>query len=180
MIERPPKNFTNKRWSLYIAQNDQLAYVLDGDNIIHMLGYVVNYFEDDAEPINSWSLYLNFNATGESFQLKPSHFTDKEGRAYPSQELLSKIKSIDLNYKRAPRSELEFIDIEDNEELRVSDFENIHHLSEDEFKDKMRERFAKKWQKIKEGNTEDTKKLSLMLWIMCLVSNPSFNGSQVI
>lgn len=158
MFNRPPKTLTDKRWSLCIVRDDELVYAMDGDNPITILGYVVNYFKNDAKPVDPWSLHLKFNATDESFQLKPSHFIDKENKTDPSRKLLSKIKSIDLNYKRAPNSDLIFTDIKNNKNLKVSDYEDIYNLSENDFKNKIRNRFAKKWGEIKEGNTKDTEK----------------------
>ena len=59
------------RWSLYIAQNGtQLVYAMHENSVMRIVGYVMGYFANGAQPVPPWSLYLNFNHTHKTIQLR--------------------------------------------------------------------------------------------------------------
>ena len=94
--------FLNKlsgfRWSLYIVKNgNQLAYAMHEHSVLRMVGYVMAYFEDGVQPIEPWSLYLNFNQNHQTIKLEPEHFTADGENVTPL--LIRQIEAIDPGWK---------------------------------------------------------------------------------
>ncbi len=86
-----------KRWSLYIVRNEnELLYAMHENSVHRMVGYVINSFVEFGEPVEPWSLILNFNKNNSTIKLNRSHFTD-EGHA--SDKLINEIESIDSGWK---------------------------------------------------------------------------------
>lgn len=64
------------RWSLYVVENGNvLTYAMHEHAVMAMVGYVMKYFADGGQPVEPWSLYLNFNHNHQSIKLGPEHFT---------------------------------------------------------------------------------------------------------
>jgi len=86
------------RWSLYIAQNgNQLAYAMHENSVMRIVGYVMGCFADGAQPVPPWSLYLNFNHTHRTIQLRPEHFTLNGDNV--TNRLIADIEAIDPGWK---------------------------------------------------------------------------------
>ena len=73
-----------------------MIYAMHENAPIKMIGYVMGYFANGAEPVFPWSLHLNFNHTHKSFKLLPEHFTSDGENV--SKLLLQKIQSIDSKW----------------------------------------------------------------------------------
>lgn len=84
------------RWSLYIVQNDnELCYAMHGDSVMGIVGYVMTNFEDGLQPVEPWSLYLNFNHKNQTIKLVPEHFNGNR----VSHRLIEEIEAIDTGWK---------------------------------------------------------------------------------
>ena len=86
------------RWSLYIVRNEnELVYAMHEHSVFRILGYVMGYFKNGAEPVEPWSLYLNFNKKHQMIKLEPKHFTP-DGEFF-THELIKEIETIDPGWQ---------------------------------------------------------------------------------
>jgi hypothetical protein len=86
------------RWSLYVVKNDnQLLYAMHANSVMGMVGYVMTSFRDGQEPVEPWSLFLNFNHKHKLIKLAPHHFKDNGDNV--SARLISEIEAIDKNWR---------------------------------------------------------------------------------
>lgn len=91
-------NLLGFRWSLYVAQNErELAYAMHENSVMRILGYVMAYFAEGKEPIEPWSLHLNFNRSHKTIKLRSDHFTT-DGENI-TQALIREIESIDPGWR---------------------------------------------------------------------------------
>jgi len=106
------------RWSLYICINDkEMKYKMHNDSLLRMIGYIMNYFIKFGNPKTPWSIWLNFNKTNTSFELKREHFTD-DGDSV-SKLFVKIVKSIDPDYIRTG-SEPIVIDVNTKRKIHAS------------------------------------------------------------
>lgn len=94
--------FLNKlfgfRWSLYVVQNgNQLVYAMHENSVMRIIGYVEHYFADGGQPVEPWSLYLNFNHKHQKIKLESEHFSPNDGKA--TTLLFQQIEAIDPDWK---------------------------------------------------------------------------------
>lgn len=121
--------FLNKllgyRWSLYIVQNDrELIYAMHHDSVNMMIGYVELYFSDGAEPVEPWSLYLNFNHTHKTIKLNAHHFAND----MPTPDLFQAIEAIDPDWgdEKFKGSEPIFEEAANKRRLKISEHKMGH------------------------------------------------------
>lgn len=82
------------RWSLYVVRNgNQLVYAMHENAVIRMVGCVMGYFAGGREPVEPWSLHLNFNHKHQTIRLDSRHFTADGENVTPI--LIQEIQSID-------------------------------------------------------------------------------------
>lgn len=106
------------RWSLYIVKNNnELVYAMHENSVLRLLDYVVDFFKNGKEPIDPWSLYLNFNKSSASFKLGNSHFTT-DGN-YLTTELISKIEELDPDFKEPSGAKPVFMDMRIRKKLEI-------------------------------------------------------------
>jgi len=119
------------RWSLYIVKNEKdLAYMMHENSVIGMVGYVMSYFANGAEPVPPWSLHLNFNHKNESFELRSEHFAP-DGENVTSL-LIQQIEAIDPDWKVRGREPV-FMEAYTKKRLKIGgdlDFSNLEATQE--------------------------------------------------
>jgi hypothetical protein len=74
-----------------------IAYAMHENSVIRIVGYVTDYFADGAEPIEPWSLCLNFNHKHKIINLRPEHFASDGENVTPI--LMREIEEIDPGWK---------------------------------------------------------------------------------
>ena len=86
------------RWSLYVVTGEkQLLYAMHENNPMKMVGYLMLYFANGKDPIEPWSLWLNFNHKHKAFKLHSKHFTpDGEG---VTRVLIQDIEALDPGWE---------------------------------------------------------------------------------
>lgn len=85
------------RWSLYVVKGEkQLLYAMHENNPLKMVGYLMDYFANGKNPVEPWSLWLNFNYKHKVFELKSEHFTPDGENVTPL--LIQQIESIDPDW----------------------------------------------------------------------------------
>ncbi len=86
------------RWSLYIVKDEkQLVYAMHENNPMKMVGYLMLYFANGKNPVEPWSLWLNFNHKHKAFKLNSEHFTP-DGESV-TRVLIQNIEALDPGWK---------------------------------------------------------------------------------
>jgi len=114
------------RWSLYIVKNGkELVYVMHGDSVFRMVGYVMGSFSGGSKPVLPWSIHLNFNKKHKSFELLPEHFTT-DGESI-THLLRHQIESIDTNWEVAGAGSTPvFLEVATKKKIKISnDLSNL-------------------------------------------------------
>ena len=91
------------RWTLYILKGeDEIAYVILADCAYSIVSLVMQHFIDGLKPVPPWSLHLQFHAGGESFELRPEHFTNN-GKFF-TQDFINKMNGLDPLWVKFPKA----------------------------------------------------------------------------
>lgn len=107
------------RWSLYVVRNsNQLVYAMHENAVVRMVGYVTRYFVGGREPVEPWSLHLNFNHTHQTIRLGSHHFTADGENVTPI--LIREIEAIDSGWK-VKGGEPVFEEIATKRRIKISD-----------------------------------------------------------
>lgn len=86
------------RWSLYIVRNEkELIYAMHENSVVRIIGYCMSYFKNGNNPVEPWSLHLNFNKKNKSFKLLSNHITP-DGEDFTNL-LIKQIETIDPGYR---------------------------------------------------------------------------------
>ncbi len=106
------------RWGLYIARHEnELVYTMQCDCVMTMIGYIIGSFADGGEPVEPWSLYLNFNQKHKTIKLGPEHFAPDGD---PTPILIRAIESIDPDWQRASGKPV-FLDVVTKKNIKICD-----------------------------------------------------------
>jgi hypothetical protein len=124
--------FLNKlfgyRWSLQIVKNQNvLIYAMHENSVIRIIGYCMQFFENQRNPVSPWSIHLKCNKNNQSFRLDSSYFTD-DGKNMAS-SLLEKIGEIDPGYM-VKGSRPIFIHVPTKQKLELSANVDLSNLQE--------------------------------------------------
>lgn len=107
----------NRRWSLFIVKENNSAYVMHGNSVMGIVGFVMGYFANGSQPLPRYCLYLCSN--GQKILLGPEHFTsDGEG---PTPHLIRQIESIDPRWNGFSGGQIWCEDCATKKDIKISE-----------------------------------------------------------
>lgn len=71
------------RWAMHIVRNrTEIVYIMEGDDVSPIVCSVMTRFEKGCVPVPPWSLFLIFNKSRKSFELRPEQYLNRMAPLY--------------------------------------------------------------------------------------------------